>query len=789
MSAPAAVPLPAATADPVSRLERLVAARPGDVRLRVDLGFALLDARRWVAARAVLLSAARQEPRLFVARLGAAKAARGLGDIAAATAHGRAAARLDPREIGVRLDLGFDFLGLARWEEAEAAFLDVLAIDARHAGALVGLGHLARRRGDRPAAMARFQAALDAEPGHTEATLELAAEHAEAGREQAALPLVDAVLRSRPEDLRALMQRGHLARASGDHATAAKFFRRAVKAHPGVHEAAVALAEAHRDMGDPATAARMLRRVLAADPENLHALLCLADQSWLAENYDLCLALSMRAARAHPGHVAPPLQATRALMEQGRAAEALALLEPFGEENGWPQPLVARKAEILQANGDWDAAAAVLASVTEPPEFVLWLRRMRQCLVLGDFTTLEQGLAANPARGPAERGFVGLLRGQVAEARWQLVQARDAWLAALDGNPNAAVIHGELARLGLLLADLDLCRVHNTASLQGHAAVHKLRGQSTNPSSTHVGQIWDEFRMDRPRAARLRELVGHPPEIRVPELLEMVREWPDHLPTAMLLGVALRQSGMLEFVPIPDPACAIPRRIVQFWDSAEPPAEIAGFMAGWREAHPDWEHARFTLQTAGEYLRDNHPIEVVRAYVRAGLAAQKADIFRLAWLAREGGVYVDADDRCIGHLSSVLQDGTGLLAWQEHFGTLGNNFLAAAPGHPVLARALALAVEALNRGDQDIPWLSTGPGLLTRAFAQVLAESPGPADGLRGCVVLERFQTARLALFHQFSAYKTTSKHWLRASFRATEQPASGGEEAGMEQARVQDGG
>jgi len=37
--------------------------------------------------------------------------------------------------------------------------------------------------------------------------------------------------------------------------------------------------------------------------------------------------------------------------------------------------------------------------------------------------------------------------------------------------------------------------------------------------------------------------------------------------------------------------------------------------------------------------------------------------------------------------------------------------------------ALQLATEAINRGDDDLIWLATGPGLITRAFAQTLAMS------------------------------------------------------------------
>jgi mannosyltransferase OCH1-like enzyme len=34
--------------------------------------------------------------------------------------------------------------------------------------------------------------------------------------------------------------------------------------------------------------------------------------------------------------------------------------------------------------------------------------------------------------------------------------------------------------------------------------------------------------------------------------------------------------------------------------------------------------------------------------------AQKSDLFRLAYLFREDGWYIDADDRCLGNLSDSM---------------------------------------------------------------------------------------------------------------------------------------
>ena len=94
-------------------------------------------------------------------------------------------------------------------------------------------------------------------------------------------------------------------------------------------------------------------------------------------------------------------------------------------------------------------------------------------------------------------------------------------------------------------------------------------------------------------------------------------------------------------------------------------------------------------------------------------------------------------------------------AYQESYGTLGTNFIGAAPNHPVILRALKLAAAALNRGDRDIAWLSTGPGLLTRAFVQRVAEV-GAEECMRRTVVLELHALQRAVGVFCPARYKRT---------------------------------
>ena len=68
-------------------------------------------------------------------------------------------------------------------------------------------------------------------------------------------------------------------------------------------------------------------------------------------------------------------------------------------------------------------------------------------------------------------------------------------------------------------------------------------------------------------------------------------------------------------------------------------------------------------------------------------------------------------------------------------------------------RALKLATAALNRRDRDIAWLSTGPGLLTRSFAQRVAEA-GAEECMRQTVVPELHALQRAAGVFCAARYK-----------------------------------
>ena len=130
----------------------------------------------------------------------------------------------------------------------------------------------------------------------------------------------------------------------------------------------------------------------------------------------------------------------------------------------------------------------------------------------------------------------------------------------------------------------------------------------------------------------------------------------------------------------------VPRIIHQIWLGADPlPADFAGFVQTWRDHHPGWEHRLWTEENIPADLRHRHALERIRHPV------ERSDVLRLELLHRLGGVYVDVDFECRSSLDRHIADArcfTALLKPTQRPQRVGNAFIGAVPGHPLLEAAL-----------------------------------------------------------------------------------------------------
>ncbi len=715
---------------------------PDDPDLACEVAAALAALGRLADAEGAYRSALAATPEHVQALLGLGLTQRRRGDIVAAAQTLEAAARLAADHPGIQCEAAYTHLILGRLAEAKEAYGRALVADPQTGAALRGLSQIALREGRTGEAVDASRRAIAADPSDPAAHIELSIAHRTAGDTAAALAVIDAALALHGDDANLRLERGLALRDRDDRQGALEAFLAASQA--GARRGAIEAAAEYLALGQPDAARASLEAALADDPDDYDAAVSLAELALLAVDPEPCLPLCRRLISAHPTRARPHALYCRALILAGRPAEARLALQ--GAE-----AIVPRSAEwdaarlvILRTLSDRPAAAALAEATRDGPrgDIELWSERIETLLFLGEVAAAQAALADPPPATAFQRARAALQAARCADLQWRLPEAIGACETALAEHPDTPAAHEMLGRLRFLTVEPELSAAHLRRWLDRDLSGRRLRGEPLKLTQTLPGQLLNELVLDEALLAALREIGRCGAAERIEPLLQVIRRDGDPAPPAIYLLLALREAGALDPGPAADPRAAspIPRRIMQFWPHAAswPRAEEA--MERWRRAHADYGYVRFDRRGAARYLASRGLSDAAAAFARAIDADQASDIFRLAYLLQEGGWFVDHATGCQGRLDALGGEGAAFVGYQEPFANLGVALMASVPGEPVIARALELAVAAILRGDGDIVWLSTGPGLLSRAFADVLARQ---AEGWRRWLTRRRILNLR----------------------------------------------
>jgi mannosyltransferase OCH1-like enzyme len=228
-----------------------------------------------------------------------------------------------------------------------------------------------------------------------------------------------------------------------------------------------------------------------------------------------------------------------------------------------------------------------------------------------------------------------------------------------------------------------------------------------------------------------------------------------------------------------------PKTIVQFWHDLEQfPPDVEECVRSWTVWETSgFKHRLFDRRTAGTFISHSLGARHKRAFERCYHPAMQADYFRLCYVLVEGGIYVDADDVCIGtdigwlaedwrlKLQPLCYDiATGAMvkpavflraeaydpSWIFYF---NNNPLIAGPGHPVIEHALSQATRLLElAGKDELPEIqtATGPGNLSKSIFDLgMRTNIGIESGV---VVLVGWDA--LAVSHWPLSYRSDARNW-----------------------------
>jgi mannosyltransferase OCH1-like enzyme/Flp pilus assembly protein TadD len=559
---------------------------------------------------------------------------------------------------------------------------------------------------------------------------------------------------------------GMIERAAGNNEAALAAFLEANATEPRHVGALVEIAIQYRQLGQQRESDRYLTLALEYEPRNVQALSTRAQNTLMADEPDEALRLYTEAAADQPGCAEFLFGKAEALARLGRIQEGLDVLRCIEDIQGATAFLRIRQISLLRQAGQYYEALHLARAATraDPYTFWLWMERIQTELYVGNDDDVEACFNTIHPSTVKERAHLDRMKGMWTESCWRIQEAITYYERAASVLINESMLQNLLTRSKIMSLDLDGARRHLRRARDLDAPLLQLRGLSPNTSQTEFGQLLNEFSINQNLAQELQALRVLAPADRISKLIALVRSYPENSGPAISLLVALRQSGALEITTIPDMGKHIPNIIMQFWNDPAPPKEIGDMTSSWCGQNPQHQYLLFDDTRALAWLEEHYPPPVLLAYRRSREFAQKSDIFRLAWLARTGGIYADADDRCLRPVAGMLPPGMKLVLSQEILGTVGNNFIAVTPQHPVIIEALRLAVEAVNRGDNDGVWYATGPAALTRALTQVLTKT-GHLD-LDGTAILPLRTLFKTVAIGCAATYKATDRHWSRNARR-----------------------
>jgi tetratricopeptide (TPR) repeat protein len=712
-----------------------------------------------------------REPEDVAALTGFATLKRLCGEAQEALSLIEKACAINPKRDWSQLEFSYILRDLGRMQDAAANFETIESDSPVRAHALMALGQMARTRGDHRSAADFFDQAAGKAGNPTDALRDLATARSAMGDVPGAEEAIARLLAHDPASFASLMEAGKLRLAMNDRSGARAAFLQAAEVNPAEPQPYVEIAVEALSRDDVKGAGTALETALSIDPAHRDALLKKGALLVRQGENEAALAIYMRLQVDRPDAASSYLSAAELTAKLGEADAALGLLATARQRCSPNSHIDFKEAGILRQVGRLDQSLEVITAAHKafPRDFWPWYLRTSICIDLGRFDEAEALFAAQPALlSHRERGHVLKLRAGLFKARWSLEAAIEALDAAIELDSRDGVAHEERAKLELMMFDLPSA----WRDLKAHAETRSASARrKINPMHSHAGQLYEEYVLDSALVDQLVSLCGTPPLEQVTQLIRLVRDFPDSTGPAIGLMIALRRSGRFEPPSSGEDAVGrascIPRLITRFWNDPEPPADVAQLMASWNECEPSFRIETFNDSTALNYLRARCAPVIADAFRRAGEPAQRADLFRLARLQQEGGFFIDADDRARGGLSAHVPLRATFFAHQEDPGSIGNNVLGASPRHPVIERALSEAAAAILRGDRDIIWLTTGPGLLTRAFANWLASEPERLDErLSTVAILELAEMRRVAAIHCQVGYKNTRRAWLSSAFR-----------------------
>ena len=580
------------------------------------------------------------------------------GDRPAAISALRTALERTSHRESYSLDLARELRQLRQFDEAHA----LLAAQRLSYGVLLALSELELLRRNHEMALHYAATARGLEPRKPDALariVRIEIDRCDYAAAQAAADQIEAC--GEEHRVAALRCRLDIFKAVGDERNIVQILQELIRLQPADAGVRIELARQYRLTGDGEAAQRTLQDALALEADNISVLIEAAEQAAARDDPASALVHFRRVLALAPDSVWHYLRVARTLENLGEDEEAAQIYCTAEARFAKSIEILTHRIRIFRDRGLLRQALdeARQAHAAHPAHFGFWTELFELEMKLSPIERARQCLEWAVAQSRAEEIRLLAARARFAWRNRERNQSIPILEAALRLQPRNRHILGELFRLHIMTLDIDRAAACHAQIAILDAPGRLLRGKTTNASQSHDGQLLNDYLIDRRAIDDLAALKMIEPQDRVPRLLALIRRRPNHIPTAQMVLRTLDDGDLFNRSIAPASASAIPKRIGQFWDAPTPPSDLLELSRSWQEMNPDHHYTLFNEETARAYLSSHFPTAVVIAYRRCTDATTKADLFRLAFLTQEGGVWADMDDRCLSPLTDTDSTGDG----------------------------------------------------------------------------------------------------------------------------------
>jgi hypothetical protein len=153
-------------------------------------------------------------------------------------------------------------------------------------------------------------------------------------------------------------------------------------------------------------------------------------------------------------------------------------------------------------------------------------------------------------------------------------------------------------------------------------------------------------------------------------------------------------------------------KLFQYWDTGEPPDDVAAWIEGFRAMNPDFKHRLYDRGSASWFIRKNLGQRHQRAFDALLVPSVQSDYLRLCAVSQFGGAYLDADFECLEPLSTLLAEVPDdiVMVWEERL--VSGFMLFRQPRAPFLLACLELATQNIEARDMGGIYAIAGPPVL-----------------------------------------------------------------------------